>query len=300
MLELNIADSADCVGANDPCAYRLTVMGTPRAPAAQHERWPVWHSGSGLLAAIIGVTGLAFEARIAADWYTHAICSGDGSTLAGSLASAIAGDCCGLISFGVAGGLSPDLPAGTCIVGSTIVSETIQLTTDQNWSQALLRLIPDAIHGAIAGVTTIVAHPEAKRSLHMSTGALAVDNESHVVASVAAARGLPMAAVRVIIDPATRRLPAAALATVRANGTIDLAGLIHAIMREPGELPMLLRTALDARIGFAALLRCRQLLGAGLGLPSLQAGERSRARASRFRFTAWTSATWSAHDAQHR
>jgi hypothetical protein len=61
------------VGANDPCAYRLTVMGTPRAPAAQHERWPVWHSGNGLLAAIIGVTGLAFEARIAADWYTHAI-----------------------------------------------------------------------------------------------------------------------------------------------------------------------------------------------------------------------------------
>jgi uridine phosphorylase len=168
------------------------------------------------LAAVIGVTGLAFEARIAADCYTHVICSGDGSTLAGSLASAIAGDCCGLISFGIAGGLSPDLPAGTCIVGSTIVSETIRLTTDRNWSQALLRLIPNAIHGAIAGVTTIVA--QAKRSLHMSTGALAVDNESHVVASVAAARGLPMAAARVIMDPATRQIPAAALATVRATG----------------------------------------------------------------------------------
>jgi adenosylhomocysteine nucleosidase len=144
------------------------------------------------LAAVIGVTGLAFEARIAADCYTHAICGGDGSKLAGSLASAIAGDCCGLISFGIAGGLSPDLPAGTCIVGSTIISETIQLTTDRSWSQALLRLIPDAIHGTIAGVNTIVAHPEAKRSLHVSTGALAVDNESHVAASVAAARGLPM------------------------------------------------------------------------------------------------------------
>ena len=144
MLELNIADSADCVGANDPCAYRLTVMGTPRAPAAQHERWPVWHSGSGLLAAIIGVTGLAFEARIAADWYTHAICSGDGSTLAGSLASAIAGDCCGLISFGVAGGLSPDLPAGTCIVGSTIVSETIQLTCAYRKSHPAILMVQSA------------------------------------------------------------------------------------------------------------------------------------------------------------
>jgi adenosylhomocysteine nucleosidase len=225
------------------------------------------------LAAVIGVTGLAFEARIAADRFTRAISSGDGSTLAGSLASVIAADCRGLISFGVAGGLSPDLPAGTCIVGSSIISDAIQLTTDQNWSQALLRLIPDAIHGAIAGVTTIVAHPEAKSALHRNTGALAVDNESHVVASVAAARGLPMAAVRVIMDPANRPLPAAALAAVHANGTIDLAATIRAIMRQPSELPMLVRTALDALIGFTALLRCRQLLGDGLGLPGLQVRE---------------------------
>jgi len=223
------------------------------------------------LAAVIGVTGLAFEARIAADLHTQAICGGDGSTLAESLASAIAGDCCGLISFGIAGGLSPGLRAGTCIVGSTIVAETLEFPTDRHWSQALLRLIPDAIHGAIAGVPTVAAHPGAKRSLHISTGALAVDNESHVVASVAAARGLPMTAVRVIMDPVTRELPAAALAAVRANGTIDLAALIHAIMREPRELPMVLRTAVDALVGFAALLRCRQLLGLGLALPSLQA-----------------------------
>jgi len=129
---------------------------------------------------------------------------------------------------------------------------------------------PRRNHGAIAGATTIVAHPEAKRSLHMSTGALAVDNESHVVASVAAARRLPMAAVRVIMDPAGRQLPAAALASVRKNGTIDPAALVRAIVGQPGELPMLLRTALDARIGFAALLRCRQLLGPGLGAPFLK------------------------------
>jgi len=43
--------------------------------------------------------------------------------------------------------------------------------------------------------------------LHIGTGALAVDTESHVVASVAAARGLPMAAVRVITDSAHYSLP---------------------------------------------------------------------------------------------
>lgn len=225
------------------------------------------------MAAVIGVTGLAFEARIAADRYTHAICSGDGSTLPESLASAIAGDCCGLMSFGIGGGLSAGLRAGTCIVGSSIVAEAIEFPTDRNWSQALLRLIPGAIHGAIAGAPTVTAHPEAKHLLHMSTGALAVDSESHVVATVAAARGLPMTAVRVIMDPLTRELPTAALAAVHANGTIDLAALIHAILKQPGELPTLLRTALDAWTGFAALLRCRQLLGPGLGLPALQARE---------------------------
>ena len=229
--------------------------------------------GSRLLAAVIGVSGLAFEARIASGVHTRAICSGDGGMLATSLACAIAGDCRGFISFGIAGGLSPSLRTGTCVVGSAIVSERARLITDPHWSQALLQLIPNAVHGAIVGVTTIVAHPEAKRALHVSTGALAVDNESHVVASFAAARGLPMAAVRVIVDPATRELPGAALTAMRPNGTIDLATLIRSMMTEPSELPMLLRTALDALVGFAALLRCRQLLGPGLGLPSLQVRE---------------------------
>jgi hypothetical protein len=59
------------------------------------------------LAAIIGVAGMAFEARIAAGKHTRAICSSDGKLLATSLACAITPDCRGLISFGIAGGLSP-------------------------------------------------------------------------------------------------------------------------------------------------------------------------------------------------
>jgi adenosylhomocysteine nucleosidase len=226
------------------------------------------------LAAVIGVAGLAFEAWIAGGKHTYAICSGDGSMLAKSLAGAISADCRGLVSFGIAGGLSPELRAGTCLVGSAVISETTRFMTDRTWSRTLLRLIPGAVHGAIAGVSPpIVSHPEAKRALHLSTGALAVDNESHVVASVAAARGLPMAAVRVVLDPAGRGLPGAALAALRADGTIDLATLIHSAMREPRELPMLLRTAMDALVGFAALVRYRPLLDPGFGLPDLRMPE---------------------------
>lgn len=223
------------------------------------------------MAAVIGVAGLAFEARIASGRQTRAISGGDGRTLAASVESAIAGDCRGLVSFGIAGGLAPGLRPGTCLVGSTIITETATFATDWNWSRNLLRLIPGAIHGAIVGLSPpVLRHRHAKRALHLRTGALAVDNESHVVARIAADRGLPMAAVRVVLDPANRELPQSAVDAMRPDGTIDLAVLMCGLLRDPDELPMLLRIAVDAVVGFAALLCWRPLLGPGLGLPGLQ------------------------------
>ena len=210
------------------------------------------------MAAVIGVVGLAFEARIAAGQDTHVICSGDGLTLPTALACAIAGDCRGLVSFGVAGGLEPKLHAGTCVVGSVITSGTTRFMTDWNWSRNLLQAIPSAVYGAIVGISAPIAQTEAKRALHVSTGALAVDMESHVVARTAAARPLPMTAVRVITDSAKRELPPVALTAMRADGTIDFAAVIRSMMKVPSKLPLLMSTALDAVIGLVALVRCRQ------------------------------------------
>jgi hopanoid-associated phosphorylase len=210
---------------------------------------------------------MAFEARIAAGAGARVICVGNTEMLAGALACAIDEDCRGLISFGVAGGLSPEVKAGTCVVASAIHAGTMRFKTDENWSRNLLQAIPNAVHGGIVGVAAPVAHPDAKRALHVGTSAMAVDTESHVVASVAAARGLPVAAVRVIADSATRALPRCALAAMRADGTIDIAAMIRSIMKAPGELPILLRTARDALVGGVALFRSRQLLGASFGLP---------------------------------
>jgi hypothetical protein len=122
----------------------------------------------------------------------------------------------------------------------------------------------------IAGVPAPIAHPEAKRTLYIQTGAMAVDMESHIVAGVAAAHGLPMAAIRVITDPAARALPAAALAAMGPNGATDIPAMLRSVLRRPREVPALLRTALDARAARATLLRGRQLLGPSLGLPEFQ------------------------------
>jgi len=74
---------------------------------------------------MIVVVGMAFEARIASSLGVPVICGGDGKNLAASLTHAMAAGCSGLISFGVAGGLSPSLKPGACVIGSSIIEEGV-------------------------------------------------------------------------------------------------------------------------------------------------------------------------------
>ena len=215
---------------------------------------------------MIIVVGLAFEARIAAGRGICVVCGGDGQNLAGRLTAAIAEaratfrECPGIISFGVAGGLAPQLRPGDCIIGSAVLSESNRLPTNQIWSQRLLQTFPNAVSGTILSVSTPICQPRDKRVLYVNTGAIAVDMESHVVATVGAAHGLPMAAMRVITDPAERTLPASAVAAMRPDGTTNIGTMIRSVLMRPRELPALFRTALDAFAARATLLRGRHLL----------------------------------------
>jgi hopanoid-associated phosphorylase len=223
---------------------------------------------------VIIVVGLAFEARIAAGPGVRVICSGDGRNLAAKLTAAIADarkrvqGCPGIISFGVAGGLAPQLRPGTCVVGSAVISGEKRMPISAEWAQKLLQTIPDAIPGVLLGVPVPIAHPDEKRELYMKTGAIAVDMESHIVAAVGLAHELPVAAIRVITDPAKRSLPASAVAAMRPNGTTNIGAMLRSVVRRPKELPALFQTALDARAARATLVRGRHLLGPAFTLPS--------------------------------
>jgi hopanoid-associated phosphorylase len=209
---------------------------------------------------------LAFEARIAAGPGINVVCGGDGSNLTVTLTAAIAeartlfGDCPGIISFGVAGGLAPQLRPGTCVIGSTILSGSNRMPTNQKWSQQLLQTFPDAVSGTLLGVSAPICDPGDKRALHVNTGAIAVDMESHVVATVGAAHGLPVAAMRVVTDPAERALPSSAVAAMRPNGTTNIGAMIRAVLMRPREIPALFQTAFDTLAARATLMRGRHLL----------------------------------------
>jgi adenosylhomocysteine nucleosidase len=215
---------------------------------------------------MIVVVGMAFEARIAARLGVRVICGGDGTHLHQSLTHAMAAGCNGLISFGIAGGLAPGLKPGTCIIASSILDAADERCTDRPWAQRLMRVIPGAVHGPIMGVQAPIALAEDKCALHRTTGALAVDMESHVVARAAAEHGVPLAAMRVVVDPVERTIPRSALAATRADGTIDPLAVARSLLRYPRDLVGLARMALDARAARATLVRGSALLGPGLGL----------------------------------
>jgi hopanoid-associated phosphorylase len=215
---------------------------------------------------MIVVVGMAFEARIAAGLGVRVICGGDGKHLHRSLTHAMVAGCGGLISFGVAGGLAPGLKPGTCIIASSVLDEDNERRTDTPWAQRLMRIIPDAIQGPILGVRAPIAFAANKSALHHKTGAIAVDMESHVVARAAEEHGVPLAAIRVVVDPVERTIPRSALAGTRADGTINPLGVVRSLVRHPGDLVGLVRMALDARAARATLVRGSALLGPGLGL----------------------------------
>jgi adenosylhomocysteine nucleosidase len=225
---------------------------------------------------IVAVTSLALEARIAVGPGVSVICS-QGERLAAALESAVARGACGIISFGVAGGLAPGLVPGDWVVATGVMTRQRSFPTDQAWSQSLRERLPKAVHADILGMDELAADPERKQLLYAQTDAVAVDMESHIAATVAAARQIPFVASRVIIDPADRALPPAALVGLRSDGTPDVGAVFRSVLQQPSQLPALLRIALDAKIAGAALRCGRRMLGAGLGFPDFGEGPRAAA-----------------------
>ena len=215
---------------------------------------------------VIAVTGVRFEARIAAGPDVTVLCGSDPIYLRASLKAALRAGAGGVVSFGTAGGLAPDLATGDVVVASAIIKDQARLFTDPVWSEAILRKV-HGHHGEIASVDDPVAHAADKRTLRGRTGASAVDMESFIAASVALEHAVPFVACRVIIDPADRTLPASALAGFRRDGSSDIAAVLFALLRRPGELPDLLRVGREARTARAALAIVRSLLGPRFGLP---------------------------------
>jgi adenosylhomocysteine nucleosidase len=208
------------------------------------------------------VVGLAAEARLARPLGGVVAVGGGAAVGARRAAEALADrGVTGLVSFGLAGGLDPALPAGAVLVPGAVWRGGRHEAVDATLARALGGVSP---HVLLCGTAVVFTAAE-KARLWRETGCAAVDLETGAVASVAAARGLAFAVLRVVCDPAGRGLPPAALVALDGRGAMGVGRVLASVLARPRQVPALLGLAREATVARRALAARVALLGRGNG-----------------------------------
>jgi adenosylhomocysteine nucleosidase len=161
-----------------------------------------------------------------------------------------------LVSFGLAGGLRPDVKPGAVLVPPAVAEGPRTYLCDQ----ALMEFLGGSTGQPIMAGLKIAATAHDKAALFRRGRADAIDLESGAVARVALARGLPFAVLRAVADPAERNLPPAALIALKPGGGINLPRILLAVLANPTQIPGLIAVGKDAGRARAALMaRLKQL-----------------------------------------
>jgi hopanoid-associated phosphorylase len=212
------------------------------------------------------VTGSRAEARCLSGLAGRIVCSGADAGRARRESERLAGEVEGLVSFGLAGALAPDLREGELLLpGEVIVPDGRRIATDAAW-RAHLTTLADARSGPLLGSDQLIESVTAKTALHRASGAVALDMESHLVALAASATGLPFVVIRAVTDPADQALPAVARVALDAEGRVRMLAVAAALLRRPGDLPTLLRLARQSGAGLRTLRGVAARAGPALGL----------------------------------
>ena len=214
---------------------------------------------------IIAAVGLERERRIVSGPGVEAIAGGGDRMRLEALLNERAAHAHGIISIGIAGGLAPGLRPGNWMLANSVNGTP----TDTAWTERLAARLPEATRGLLIGVDAVVASSTEKAELHRTTGALAVDMESHVAIRVAQRHHLPFAAARVVCDPVHHSLPHAARVAMKPDGRADFLAVMRSLLAHPAQLPVLIRTGREAGQAFGSLLRGKRRLGPGLCGPDL-------------------------------
>jgi len=131
-----------------------------------------------------------------------------------------------LLSWGVAGGLSPRLRTGDLLLPRRVVSSRGEWQTHEGWRARLLRALPDARE-----VDAIYCNDEPLTSIDgksalATRGFDVVDMESAGVAQVAEQADIPFLVVKSVCDPAVRTIPALALRMLDGDGRLRASSVL--------------------------------------------------------------------------
>lgn len=160
-----------------------------------------------------------------------------------------------VIMAGFCGSTDPDLKTGDLHVAASFRhGENNSISADTELSSAMFASArsqgvyvseePSITVGSIAG-------PVAKAELRRSTGIASVNMEDYWAASAAAAAGVPFASVRAVLDTADQSLPE----HLTTEDIRPAHVVVNAIIR-PGQMPTLLKLAMQSRLACRNLTRC--------------------------------------------
>ena len=209
---------------------------------------------------LAAVTGMEAEARIARQAGIAARASGGVPANTRAIAEHFLSEGAELLlSFGIAGALSPALKSGALLLPSEVIDEAgIRYPVDaEAHAYACQKLLRFADLGfgnySIFGSSESIVKIGEKEKLFFKNQSVAVDLESHIVANAATHAAKPFIVLRAIADPANRALPPAAANGLRADGKPALGRVLLSVARDPRQIPALIRLAGDSQKALAAL-----------------------------------------------
>jgi hypothetical protein len=173
----------------------------------------------------------------------------------------------GLLSFGSAGGVSPDVKPGDLLIAESVSGPGGHIyTADAGWTGRMsdvLGISPTRIAGM-----EHLADDKAKASLN-DTSVTAIDMESHIVAAAAKDAGIPFAVLRAVVDPAGFTIPDYALDAVRPDGSVSFLPVISGLCMQPWTIGKLLDLNSYNKRAMESLSGAARALGPGFGLFTL-------------------------------
>ena len=167
-----------------------------------------------------------------------------------------------LVSCGVAGALDISLQPGDLIVPEMVIHSTQTFLTNPEWRQRLHDYMQKSNFrvsaGTLAEADEIPDSATAKAHLRSMTGAVAVDMESAAIAAVAGYSHIDYMAIRAISDDAITSVPEVVLKHTDCYGQPVLPDFIFGLLRQPGQIKLLIRLAQGFRAARQALLHLGQ------------------------------------------
>lgn len=162
-----------------------------------------------------------------------------------------------LLSFGIAGALSPRLRVGDVAFSTHVVTLLDESYGKRPKSRKINALTftsnKSVIISTVCGVDEIAFTPDVKRKVHAASRADLADMESHGVARAAHSFDVPFFILRAISDGINDSLPAYVANGVDEKGKPRLVPILKGLLRNPATLNQLLRLKKNTETALAAL-----------------------------------------------